>query len=130
MQKDACFLSLTRYSLSQTRDGYPRDFPENAANCVIKGPEVEKQLNIQEVKRLIGEIQQIVGEQETDLPTLTGLADELWDYTDLMRYFRISLSTVKRRRRDKTFKGFPIGSRFYYLKSEILKIPKALITKR
>ena len=98
--------------------------------CVNEAQQVEKQLNIQEVKRLIGEIQQLVDEQETDLPTLTGLADELWDYTDLMRYFRISLSTVKRRRRDKTFKGFPIGSRFYYLKSEILKIPKALMSKR
>ena len=125
-----CFLSQSRYSLYQTRDGYPREFPENAANCINKTPQVEKEFNIQEVRRLIGKIQQLVDEQETDLPTLTGLADELWDYTDLMRYFRISLSTVKRRRRDKTFKGFPIGSRFYYLKSEILKIPKALITKR
>lgn len=126
----ACFSSQTRDILSQTRDGYSRDFPETVANCVSKAPQVEKQLNIQEVKRLIGEIQQIVDEQETDLPALNGVADELWDYTDLMRYFRISLSTVKRRRKDKTFKGFPIGSRYYYLKSEILKIPKYYISKR
>jgi hypothetical protein len=47
---------------------------------------------------------------------------ELWDDNDLMNYFRISISTVKRRRKDHTFKAIRIGGRYYYEKKDLLNL--------
>ncbi|SKB64165.1 helix-turn-helix domain-containing protein [Daejeonella lutea] len=83
---------------------------------------MDKQVNIQEIKQLIDQLQQVVDGHPVDTPALTGVFGELWDDNDLMKYLRISLRTVKRRRKDNTFKGFPIGGRFYYYKQDILKL--------
>ncbi|MES2875819.1 MAG: helix-turn-helix domain-containing protein [Bacteroidota bacterium] len=78
------------------------------------------------MKRTIKFLQELVGGVEEGkssgrkAPSLGDLQDEVWDDQKLKAQFKISTSTVYRRRKDGTFKFFKIGSLYYYYRSDIL----------
>lgn len=46
----------------------------------------------------------------------------IWDSSDLKRYLNISDRTIERRRKDGTFKSFPVGRSYRYFRDDILPL--------
>lgn len=106
--------------------------------CIVKHTKVDGKNNISEIRELIQRLQLILDKYESGKPLGDPAAEAVppnyppllpdedvsdwWDDSDLKIKLKISSSTIKRRRKDGTFKPFSIGRRYYYLKQDILKI--------
>ena len=89
---------------------------------------MHKPITIEDVNKAILILQQYGGKIEggglsaRKVPTLEDDQDEVWDDQKLKARFKISTSTVYRRRKDGTFKYFKIGSLYYYYRRDILPL--------
>ena len=92
-----------------------------------------KGLDLSVLKSLVAQFQLIVNNVSAESQATndfsngkpTSSARELsdwWDDTDLMTNLHICFRTVRRRRKDGTFKSFTIGRRHYYHRRDILDL--------
>ncbi|MGB4398401.1 MAG: hypothetical protein WBJ10_03450 [Daejeonella sp.] len=90
---------------------------------------MEKQNSIHEAKEAIQFLQQFIATAEgvpasgrKKAPSLGDYDFEIWNDQVIMATFKICSKTVARRRKDGTFKSFPVGRIHYYWRKDILPL--------
>lgn len=87
---------------------------------------MENQVDIEEVKRTIKFLQELVGnvgEGKSSARKTPSLGDPeyyIWNDQVIMATFKISSKTVARHRKNGKFKAFPIGRIYFYYRDDIL----------